>query len=83
MSRRADRYLATAEGDIAYVTIDGDMVDDITHAYYGRHRGNTELVYAANPGLAERGPTLPAGLVVKLPAVPSPAQPRQFRRLWD
>ncbi len=54
-----------------YITRDGDMVDAIAFERYGEH-GSEAAVLAANPGLADHGPILPAGLVIKLPAVATP-----------
>lgn len=79
-----ERYLTAADGSAVYVSVDGDMVDLIAHVRYGSHLGNTERVYDANPGLAARGPVLPAGVVVKLPEAPAQSSTaRPFRRLWD
>lgn len=78
-----NRYLTAADGSVAYVTIDGDMVDQIAHRYYGKHEGNTELLYENNPGLADLGPILPAGQVIKLPPKPKQEEPVPYRRLWD
>ncbi|THK38640.1 phage tail protein [Ensifer sp. MPMI2T] len=78
-----NRYLTATDGSTVYVTIDGDMVDDIASSYYGHHLGKTELIYENNPGLAERGPKLPAGVVIKLPQITTQQTPKAFRRLWD
>jgi len=79
-----ERYLTAADGSAIYVTVDGDMVDLIARVHYGSHLGNTERIYDANPGLADRGPVLSAGVVVKLPELPAPAAAaRPFRQLWD
>lgn len=52
-----------------YETIDGDAVDAIALRVYGRSAGATEAIYRANPGLADRGPLLPAGLTIRLPTL--------------
>lgn len=78
-----NRYLTAADGSTVYVTIDGDMVDDIANTYYGQHLGRTELIYANNPDLADLGPKLSAGVVIKLPQAPPASAPKPFRRLWD
>ena len=77
------RYVTAADGSAAYVTIDGDMVDQIAFDYYGEHSGKTELVLNANPGLADRGAKLSAGVVIKLPVINTSPKPKPFRRLWD
>lgn len=61
-----------------YVTKQGDMVDAIAFRVYGsEHRGTTEAILAANPGLCERGPVLPANVRIVLPDLPKPA-PREI-----
>lgn len=62
--------------------IQGDTVDRICHVHYGRTAGVTEAVYEANPGLADIGPILPTGTVVKLPEIAEkPAQATV--QLWN
>lgn len=63
-----------------YRTRDGDMIDAICMDHYGS-QDMVVQVYEANPGLAERGPVLPLGLVISLPdkAVEPVAKPL---RLW-
>ena len=80
---RSNRFFPEADGSVTYVTEDGDMPDAIAFEYYGRHTDNTELLFAANPGLAARGSVLPAGVVIKLPPVPKETKVKTFRRLWD
>lgn len=50
-----------------YITIEGDMVDLICHRIYGDETGYVEQVLRANPGLADGGLKLPAGVSVALP----------------
>ncbi|MFM2480133.1 tail protein X [Celerinatantimonas sp. YJH-8] len=60
----------------------GDTVDALCWRYYGRTSAVTEAVLQANPGLADYGPTLPAGLTLTLPervVQPSTAQVQ----LWE
>lgn len=61
----------------------GETVDQLCW----RALGSTvpvEQVYAANPGLADRGTFLPAGIVVTLPdAVTTPSQTRETITLWS
>lgn len=78
-----DRVITGSDGSAVYVTADGDMVDHVAYRYYGRHGANTEAVLEANPGLAARGPVLPAGVAIKLPRIIQSAAPKEFRRLWD
>ena len=56
----------------AYLTKQGDMVDAIAYAKYGYTAGSTEAVLAANPGLADMGPVLPANVTINLPTIAPP-----------
>lgn len=64
-------------------TIHGETLDQLCW----RALGSTvpvDLVYAENPGLAEHGPILPAGLTVRLPITPAnPAPLRETITLWS
>lgn len=65
-----------------YITKDGDTADYITWKYYGRQDQQTvEQVLQANPGLADRGPTLPANVRVELPDLVKPVAAPGVR-LW-
>lgn len=56
-----------------YVTKAGDTADYIAWKFYGYQDQKTvEQVLDANPGLADRGPILPAGIRVDLPALVKP-----------
>lgn len=79
----SNRYLTAADGLISYVTIDGDMVDQIAIGYYGAHEDNTEEILKLNPGLAGRGERLPAGLVVRIPPMTQTLVETPTRKLWD
>ncbi|WP_459901976.1 tail protein X [Desulfobaculum senezii] len=65
-----------------YRTKDGDMVDAICQRHYGRTAGVVESVLEANPGLADFGPVLDAGVVIVLPELPAP-EPDEGVSLWD
>jgi len=66
-----------------YTTKQGDTVDYIAWKAYGTQAGQVvERLLDANPGLADRGPILPAGLKVNLPPAPEPEQEAGVR-LWD
>lgn len=78
-----ERFTTAADGTTLFVTIDGDMIDLIAQTYYGKHALNTEAILEANPGLAERPPVLPAGVVIRIPPVSTKQEPKPFRRLWD
>lgn len=60
-----------------------DTVDALCWRHYGRTAGVTELVLQANPGLADHGAVLPAGITVLLPEAPTVAPVRQQVNLWD
>lgn len=68
---------------LTYRTSDGDTADYIAWKYYGTQDGQVvEQLLEANPGLADRGPVLPAGILVTLPDV-QPDTAAQVVRLWD
>ena len=61
---------------------DHDTVDELCWRHLGTTRGTVEATYARNPGLARRGPMLPAGLQVEL-AAPAASPTRELINLWD
>lgn len=65
-----------------YRTIAGDTADAICHRVFGQTEKLTEALLEANPGLADRGAILPAGLELKLPPAPTSEAARPVR-LWD
>lgn len=66
-----------------YMTSDGDTADSIAWRYYGTQSGRVvEQLLAANPGLADRGPILPAGILVSLPEIELESE-AEVVRLWD
>lgn len=68
---------------LQYRTSEGDVVDQVAWRHYGRTDGRVvEKVLAANPGLADQGPVLPAGVTIVLPDLPEPEQVDGVR-LWD
>lgn len=69
--------------ELQYQTREGDRLDQICFKRYGSIAGQVvESVYAANPGLADYGPVLPAGLVITLPVLQLAVQVRGIK-LWD
>ncbi len=75
--------LAGSSQMIRYVTADGDTADYIAWKQYGTQAGRiTERLLEANPGLAARGPILPAGIVIQLPELDT-AQAKEGVRLWS
>lgn len=66
-----------------YTTREGDTADYIAFKFYGTLAGQAaEQLLDANPGLADRGPVLPGGLVVNLPAIDTTTKV-QGVALWD
>ncbi len=65
---------------VRYLTRDGDMLDWICWRHYGRS-DTAEAVLAVNPGIADHGPVLPAGIALILPDLPPPA-PKRILRIW-
>ncbi|RDH91918.1 MAG: phage tail protein [endosymbiont of Seepiophila jonesi] len=66
-----------------YRTKDGDMLDAICWKYYSQQAGAVEIVLEANPGLADIGAVLSAGILIELPELPEPNQIITTVRLWD
>ncbi|MBB4267366.1 tail protein X [Roseospira visakhapatnamensis] len=73
------------DGTAAYTTVDGDMVDHLCWRHYGQAWGTVEQVLAGNPGLADHGPVLPAGITILLPRMAPRSGPprREVVRLFD
>lgn len=68
---------------LIYRTHDGDTADSIAYAHYGTTGARVvEQLLDANPGLADAGPLLPAGLTVSLPEIDTTAKAEGLR-LWD
>lgn len=66
-----------------YTTRDGDTVDFIAWKFYGATTNQVvEAVLAANRGLADYGPQLPAGLAITLPEIAAPAKAKGVK-LWE
>lgn len=60
----------------------GETLDQLCHRVLGRTAGVTEQALTLNPGLADLGPVLPHGTLVRLPEV-SPEPPRRPTvQLW-
>lgn len=67
---------------VKYRTREGDMLDHIAWKHYKKQSGAVEEILEANPGLAEYGEQLPAGLVITLPDINLPETDNVIR-LWD
>ncbi len=66
-----------------YRTREGDMLDAICKAWYGESSQYTEAVLDRNPGLADLGAVLPAGVIIELPDFPDLSVKQGTIRLWD
>ncbi len=66
-----------------YITKDGDMLDAICVAFYGRSKNVTEQVLDHNPRLADIGPIYSAGIEILLPEFIRESEHEQVIRLWD
>lgn len=65
-----------------YRTKEGDTIDWICWRAYGRITpGLVEKTLEQNPGLADQGPLIKAGLLITLPDIQQPAPGRRVR-LW-
>lgn len=64
-------------------TLQGDTLDAVCWRHYGRTAGVVELALEANPGLADLGPVLPLGTLIKLPPAPPAREERRTIQLWD
>ena len=65
-----------------YETKQGDMVDEIAFRRFGRSSEAVTAILDANPGLAARGPVLPAGLVIRIPP-PVDKGRTEKKRIWS
>lgn len=66
---------------IIYTTKDGDMLDRICWKHYGTESTVTEVL-ETNPGLADLGAVLEAGVEIILPKIATP-EPDQGISIWD
>lgn len=66
-----------------YVTKQGQTVDLVCSAHYGRTAEVTETVLSANPGLAAIGPVLPMGTAIVMPDIAKKTTATKLVSLWD
>lgn len=66
-----------------YRTKEGDMLDMVCLTYYGQAVRYVEAVLETNPGLAEIGAVLPAGIMIELPDFPEIKERAGSIRLWS
>nr|WP_237342972.1 tail protein X [Wolbachia endosymbiont of Folsomia candida] len=67
---------------MVYLAKENEMLDLICWRHYGFTDGVVELVLETNPGLAEYGSFLPAGLKIKLPVIQEPLK-RSTLKIWE
>ena len=73
----------TVDSDQFYLTKDGDVLDSIVWAHYGRQsEGDVEAVLKCNPHLAAMGTVYDAGIRIVLPELPEAPENEQVV-LWD
>lgn len=69
---------------LEYLTKDGDTVDYIVWKQYGSTDNRVvEQVLAANKGISELGPVLPAGTLINFPAIIQAEPIKAKVKLWD
>lgn len=69
---------------LTYSSRAGDVVDDIAFRHYGElNPAMLRRVFEANPGLADRGAVLPAGVRIVLPEISQPSATVEAVQLWD
>lgn len=66
-----------------YRTRAGDVLDELCWRHYDRRAGAVETVLKANPGLADHGPILPAGLRIDLPDLSAKRPAPAPVQLWE
>lgn len=67
-----------------YITKEGDTADSIAWNYYGDDAVKAaERLLEANPGLADYGPELLAGITITLPVIATTATNEGGLKLWD
>ncbi len=69
--------------DIRYRASDGETLDQICFAHYGKTQGIVEKVLDANTGLADLGPILIAGTLITLPAIRTIEPSAVKTGLWE
>ena len=68
---------------MTYRSKQNDVLDDVVFRFYGDTANRiVEIVLEANPGLADLGPVLPAGVDIELPDRPATSA-KTITRLWD
>ncbi len=66
-----------------YTTRQGQTVDLVCLAHYGKTAGVTEMVLENNHGLADLGPVLPIGTIILLPEAQATETAPALVSLWS
>lgn len=67
-----------------YRSKQGDTLDEIVWRQYGAASSATLVqIMDANPGLADLGPIIPAGVIITLPDAPETSEIKPGVSLWD
>lgn len=66
-----------------YITVDGDMLDEICYRYYGFTNGSVEKVLEQNPGLIDKGFVYDAGEEIELPDLTGEDKESKEVSFWD
>jgi phage tail protein X len=66
-----------------YTTRQGETVDLVCQAFYGRTADVTEAVLNANPGLAALGPVLPMTTQITMPVIATKPKARALIKLYE
>ncbi|WP_265016878.1 MULTISPECIES: tail protein X [unclassified Wolbachia] len=67
---------------VYYVVRENEMLDYICFKHYGYSSGAVEIVLEENPGLAEYGSFLSAGLKIKLPTIQKQLEKSKVK-VWE
>ncbi|WP_425383799.1 tail protein X [Wolbachia endosymbiont (group A) of Scoparia ambigualis] len=67
---------------VHYITREKEMLDYICFKHYGHSSGTVEELLLENPGLAEYGSFLPAGLKIRLPIIQKQLKKSKLK-VWE
>ncbi|WP_019236474.1 MULTISPECIES: tail protein X [Wolbachia] len=67
---------------VHYIARENEMLDYICFKHYGYSSGAVEIVLEENPGLAEYGSFLPAGLKIRLPTIQEQLKKSKLK-VWE
>ncbi|BFD48241.1 MAG: tail protein X [Wolbachia endosymbiont of Sergentomyia squamirostris] len=67
---------------VHYITRENEMLDQICWKHYGYSSGAVEIVLEENPGIADYGSFLPAGLKIRLPTIQEQLKKSKLK-VWE